>query len=198
MEVCAYEIERQRSKRTEELTKRKAKKTSQATVGGADVQIHSRGLSESGVGLVLSIGRKNSSREIEEAMDEAKLPSIRKDGHGLSSFTVGAVPSNGHTAMEVSLSDFIVPSHRKPRKGKGTLCSPCQRDGIADHGPADDFEMVPPVRSVIVLDDMFESKDMDMDEAWEHIDHELEFAGAISKPKETASSYAAVLAAANA
>ncbi|KAJ3487966.1 hypothetical protein NLJ89_g11664 [Agrocybe chaxingu] len=58
---------------------------------------------------------------------------------------------------KVSLSDFVVTSSRKPRKAKD-----------------DDFEFIPPVRSVIVLDDMAETRDMDVDEPWEHVDDDFD------------------------
>ena len=53
----------------------------------------------------------------------------------------------------------------------------------------DDFEMVSPVRPVIVLDDL-EAKDMDMDEPWEHVERDFEPG---KKSKEGEPSYAAVL-----
>ncbi|KAF9535635.1 hypothetical protein CPB83DRAFT_842076 [Crepidotus variabilis] len=173
-DLRAFEIARQRAKRAEELEKRKAKKVKEVVVTAVNGQGHNRGTSESGVTLGQGISRKKSNREMDEDLEEAKMPSVRKGGVGLSSCGGAGVQSSNAAAMEVSLSDLIVPSHRKPRKVK-----------------EEDYEFISPVRSVIILDDMFETKEMDLDEPWEHIDSAVEFG---IPSKEGDFSYAAVLA----
>ncbi|PPQ81359.1 hypothetical protein CVT24_001148 [Panaeolus cyanescens] len=64
----------------------------------------------------------------------------------------GVVDDEGR--REVSLSELVYfAAQKKPRKNKS----------------GHDFEMIPAPRTVIVLDDV-ESRDMEMDEAWDHID----------------------------
>jgi hypothetical protein len=47
--------------------------------------------------------------------------------------------------------------------------------------PADDFEVIPHIRSVIALDDMGIVHDMDLDEPWEHIYGEEKASDSVSK-----------------
>lgn len=56
---------------------------------------------------------------------------------------------------EVKLEELIVTTPQKKAAGRK------MRDG--------DFEVVPHVRAVIVLDDSADVHDMDVDEAWEHV-----------------------------
>ena len=70
---------------------------------------------------------------------------------------------------EVKLEDLVVTSQKKVgRKTRGTLASVL--DSVTLTFDIDgDFEVVPHVRAVIVLDDNAEVHDMDVDEAWEHV-----------------------------
>ena len=47
--------------------------------------------------------------------------------------------------------------------------------------PADDFEVIPHIRSVIVLDDIANVHDMDLDEPWEHIYGEEKASDSVGK-----------------
>jgi len=56
------------------------------------------------------------------------------------------------SGVKVNLSEIMVLSQKKSRKPN-----------------ADDFEVIPHIRSVIALDDVAIVHDMDLDEPWEHI-----------------------------
>jgi len=82
------------------------------------------------------------------------------DGLGAGLLTKDSLPpsEDGRTdaskidsGARVNLSEIIMLSQRKPRKPN-----------------ADDFEVIPHIRSVIALDDVG-NHDMDWDEPWEHI-----------------------------
>ncbi|KAI0045665.1 hypothetical protein FA95DRAFT_99591 [Auriscalpium vulgare] len=102
-------------------------------------------------------------------------------------------------AREVGLADLIRPAkaHRKARTGK-RVCGYCCRITIdAMCGVDGDFEVVPHVRSVIVLEDSVGTPAMELDEPWEYISdtEEPEVQGA--GRKVGAVSYAQVVSRAN-
>jgi len=68
---------------------------------------------------------------------------------------------------QVQLADLLVPP-RKPRKGTGMHISDITLR-VLSYEPLDgDFEVVPPIRSVIALEDDA-TPDLDADEPWEHV-----------------------------
>lgn len=75
---------------------------------------------------------------------------------------------------------------RNHARSKVCYCFDISR-GNANRLIDDDFEMISPVRPVIVLDDL-EAREIDMDEPWEHVEHDLEQG---KKDKDT--SYAEVV-----
>jgi hypothetical protein len=68
------------------------------------------------------------------------------------------------SGVKVNLSEIMMLSQRKPRKPN-----------------ADDFEVIPHIRSVIALDDIAIVHDMDLDEPWEHIYGEEKTSDSVSK-----------------
>jgi len=153
----AYEFERQKVKRAGELVKRKAAKAAKA--GGGYVAGsggHSGRVASEGNGAEggrreakLRIGPSDMDVDIPEML--AEKPSKKLTG-GIKK-EKDEMPSDGR--IEVSLSEFVL-RQKKPRKVKD-----------------DDFEMISPVRPVIVLDDL-EAREIDMDEPWEHVERDLE------------------------
>jgi hypothetical protein len=81
-----------------------------------------------------------------------------------------------HPSQEVRLADLVMPT--KPRKGKG---SSFPISGASDRHlhfiTEGDYEFIPHVRSVIVLDDGFSSDEHEQDEAWEHVHGEEKTVG---------------------
>lgn len=79
------------------------------------------------------------------------------DGLGAGLMTKVSLPpsedgrTDSSSGVKVNLSEIMMLSQKKPRKSS-----------------ADDFELIPHIRSVIALDDAV-VHDMDLDEPWEHI-----------------------------
>ena len=89
-----------------------------------------------------------------------------------------ASEGNGHPAtrstsaaqlpLQVQLVDLLVPT-RKSQKGKGTCTSDVALETFVNRAVVDgDFEVVPHIRPVIVLDDDA-TPDLNLDEPWEHV-----------------------------
>ncbi|KAF5316347.1 hypothetical protein D9619_006539 [Psilocybe cf. subviscida] len=167
----AYEHERQRNKRAAERAANRARKATYAGPFGVqssaregreanrktrgrvevevdeDVQTVGKGISVLAGTLIEGLSGANSSAGI-TAIARANANAIRSvDAKRQASSSV----QKGDDIREVTLSDLVVQSQRKARKTK-----------------VDDYELVPAVRTVIVLDDM-PSEDMDLDEPWEHV-----------------------------
>jgi len=159
----AYEHERQRAKNAGEWAKRRARKT---TIGGiaagrpagaraahAGRQTKSLKGGKAGLGMddgyaVTPKGRDTEHTTTAKMFDgfltKVSLPPSedgRKD----------AFKSDSGVKV-VNLSEIMVLSQKKPRQLN-----------------ADDFEVIPRIRSVIALDDVAIVHDMDVDEPWEHI-----------------------------
>ena len=70
---------------------------------------------------------------------------------------------------EVKLEDLVVtPQKKVGRKTRGKFAS-VLASVMLTFGVDGDFEVVPHVRAVIVLDDNADVHDMDVDEPWEHV-----------------------------
>ncbi|KAF8814473.1 hypothetical protein BYT27DRAFT_7206119 [Phlegmacium glaucopus] len=143
----AYEHERQRAKQAGEWTKRRARKvTRQGTTGAAHAGRRSKswrdGKVELDADVYAALPRRRDIGRNTAKVQEVSLP---PSGGGTDS-------SSGAQGVGVNLSELVVVSHRRPRKRN-----------------VDDFEVIPPVRSVIALDDVAVLHDMDLDEPWEHI-----------------------------
>ncbi|KAF9444760.1 hypothetical protein P691DRAFT_806666 [Macrolepiota fuliginosa MF-IS2] len=145
----AYEHERQRLRKAADFVKMRARKAQQGTGWVGNAKAHQRtasGKSSAGGGLGAvpsEKGRLFSDEETE--LDEGEglvLSDSWKENLGIVT---------EQSRYEVKLADLVRPG--KPRKPKGG-------DG--------DFEVVPHVRSVIVLDDNTPDE-LDIDEPWEHI-----------------------------
>jgi hypothetical protein len=69
---------------------------------------------------------------------------------------------------EVPLAALV--TTRKPRKGRGMCCPSLATSKQRSHNlvTEGDFEFVPHVRPVIVLDDVM-TPDVEVDEPWEHV-----------------------------
>jgi hypothetical protein len=151
-DVRAYEHERQRSKRAGEWAIRRAKKTGTGKGKG--------GAAAAAGGRTADMGDpRRGKRTVDVAVDAvlATAPGARGFSSVLAPPKKSSILStNAHSdpSRKVNLSDLVVLSQRKPRK---------LREG--------DFELVPALPTVIVLDDM-PVLDMAVDEPWECVDEE--------------------------
>ncbi|KJA27919.1 hypothetical protein HYPSUDRAFT_34146 [Hypholoma sublateritium FD-334 SS-4] len=189
-DMRAYEHDRQRTKRAGERALNRARKAAATGfLGPAGKRAPSGGREDRDAKRKL---RGKLEVEIDagvDAVDRAASP-IRAAMliEGLSAAgpgaCVGAIARANARAVQsvgdrmdvqVSFAELLEVSQRKPRKGK-----------------EDEFELVPAVRGVIVLDDMptHVVHDMEIDEPWEHIESE-ESEGKTSKGAEP--SYAQVV-----
>jgi len=160
----AYEHERQRAKHAGEWAKRRARKTTiGGTAGGrpagaraAHAGRQTKSLKGGKAGLEVDDGYAITPNSRDTEHTTAKM------GAGLGAGLLTKVPlppsEDGRTdaikadsGVKVNLSEIMMLSQKKPRKPN-----------------ADDFEVIPRIRSVIALDDAF-VHDMDLDEPWEHI-----------------------------
>ena len=189
-DVRAYEHDRQRTKRAGERALNRARKAAATgLLGTAGKRAPSGGREDRDAKRKL-----RSKLEVEvdagvEAVDRAASPvraamlieGLSAAGPGacvgaIARANARAAQSVGDRAgVQVSFAELLEVSQRKPRKGR-----------------EDEFELVPAVRGVIVLDDMPTQAvhDMEIDEPWEHIESE-ESEGKISKGTEP--SYAQVV-----
>ncbi|KAF9055769.1 hypothetical protein BJ165DRAFT_1398568 [Panaeolus papilionaceus] len=105
-----------------------------------------------------------------KAQTHERVKSMSGELKGLDFGLEGIGREGSEGRREVSLSELVYfAAQKKPRKNKGH-----------------DFEMIPALKTVIVLDDA-ESADVEMDEAWDHIDD-------LSMDGEVELSYAKVVA----
>jgi len=197
-DVRAYEIERQRVKKGAELAKRKAKKANVAfSVVGSGGHGQGRGWSESGAG---DWGKKEKVTAMDVDIEEMLLAGRKTASSARVSTSERPVNRKDQTRVEssgggrvVSLSELVVLTQKKSRKVKGLPAPFALRIIVTDlmSKIEDDFEMIPPIRSVIVLDDALDAQDVDMDEPWEHVEPDFE---AVKKRNHNEASYAAILA----
>jgi hypothetical protein len=181
----AYEHERQKVKHAGEWAKRRARKTTigvtavgrPAGVRAAHAGRQAKSLKGGKAGLEVDDGYAVTPHT---EYTTAK----RCDGLGAGLLTkVSLTPSeDGRTdasktgsGVRVNLSEIIMLSQRKPRKPNGTfltlvpsIVDQLEKLKMIDLFTADDFEVIPHIRSVIALDDDA-NHDMDLDEPWEHI-----------------------------
>jgi len=175
----AYEHERHRAKHAGEWAKRRARKTKIG--GGGHGGGTAVGRRPAGATRGAHAGRRQQSKsltpkggKVELEVDDAYAvaPQDRDaehttaDGLGagfLMMANVSQLPvppgEDGKTdafkadsGVKVNLSEIMMLSQKKPHKPN-----------------ADDFEVIPHIRSVIALDDVANVHDMDLDEPWEHI-----------------------------
>jgi len=175
-DMRAYEHERQRTKRAAERAANRARKSAYAGPFGIqssvregreanrktrgrvevevdeDVQTVGKGISVPAGTLIEGLLGADPSAGI-AAIARANANAIRSVEEKRQA---NSPVQEGDDTREVTLSDLVVLSQRKARKTK-----------------VDDYELVPAVRTVIVLDDM-PTEDMELDEPWEHVAHSIE------------------------
>jgi len=160
----AYEHERQRVKHAGEWAKRRARKT---TIGGTAVGRPARARAAHAGRQAKSLKGGKVELEVDDGYvvtpqgrDTEYTTAKMCDGSSAGLLTKVSLPpsEDGRTdafkadqGVKINLSEIIMLSQRKPRKPN-----------------ADDFEVIPHIRSVIALDDVA-NHDMDLDEPWEHI-----------------------------
>lgn len=167
-----YEHDRQRTKKAAELVKARARKEQ----GWATKLRGSR--RGAGTGVFSEKNKKLRDEDVADSLDGIALALGESKGNARSDTSLFVSRS------EVKLLDLVTPAVRKPRKGKGmssvfhigTLVLTASTLLIAEG----DFEVIPHVRSVIVLDDNT-SKDLDMEDTWELI-HSDEEEGSVKTP----------------
>ncbi|PPQ79383.1 hypothetical protein CVT25_002653 [Psilocybe cyanescens] len=170
-DVRAYEHERQRVKRAEERAARRARKERE---GGIPAGAAGRGTKSWAAAERVEVdgeyvvgGGKKTQIVVRRAEEDGGVGAGDKLG--------GARIELG--TEEILLSDLVVYSSSAVQKGRGR----------AGRGGEEEFEMVPAVRAVIVLDDVefgCGKRDMDVDDTWECVDGEV---------KEDGLSYAQVV-----
>ncbi|KAF8079205.1 hypothetical protein FPV67DRAFT_1467872 [Lyophyllum atratum] len=136
----AREHERQRHKKASGFVKTQARKELQAQ-GGFTVKPYERHSTPRTVARFEDDGEEPACEESEVDWDDVSSP-VRSPRVEQEREPVSGRP-------EVPLADLLI--SRKPR-----------------HGREPDFEVVPPIRSVIVLDDSA-APDIDFNEPWEHV-----------------------------
>jgi len=173
----AYEHERQRLKHAGEWAKRRARKTTidgtatgrPAGARAAHTGRQTKSLRGGKAGLDVDDGYAVTPKGRDTDHTTAKMC----NGLGARLLTKGPLPpsEDGRTnaikadsGVKVNLSEIMMLSQRKPRKPN-----------------ADDFEVIPHIRSVIALDDIAIVQDMDLDEPWEHIYGEEKASDGVSK-----------------
>jgi len=116
-------------------------------------------------GRVYSFTGRRGSGAVSRQQQDTQLKDEEVDVESLSLSLSDSVQGDPHvrnvikakpTLTEVKLADLVTFRSSKSRKGSGW-------EG--------DFEVVPHVRSVIVLDDVA-VRDLEVDEPWEHVDGE--------------------------
>ncbi|KAF5385018.1 hypothetical protein D9615_001022 [Tricholomella constricta] len=146
-EARTWEHDRQRLKKTAAFVKSKARKAqhgqAQAQGGWSTAKLYDRH-SHSAAARALLEDDEPVCGESEVDWDDAASP-LRSPRVELGREGIEHAPLRA----EVPLADLLI--SRKPRHGR-------------DSG----FEVVPPIRSVIVLDDTI-APDLDFDEPWEHV-----------------------------
>lgn len=197
-DMRAYEHERQRTKRADERAANRARKAAYAGPFGihssvregretsrkargrveldVDDEVHAVGKGVSGTAGTIMDGRSLTIPGSGiAAIARANANAIKSMEAKLQ--TKPAAQKVDDT-KEVTLSDLVVLSQRKARKTK-----------------VDDYELIPAVRTVIVLDDM-PIDDMELDEPWEHIANAEDEDGHVIRSGKVGQTYAAIAAAA--
>jgi hypothetical protein len=185
-DVRAYEHDRQRVKKAAERVLTKAKKERGWTMrrGAAYAKCS---CCQSDKAKRLGAKDVKGLLDGDVVSDVAFLESrrLRSD----SGPTLSSQPFKGFASAtrDVKLADLVTAG--RPKKSKGNLVFTSFRPFFHSRKPAErDFEFIPHIRSVIVLDDVF-GDDIDEEEAWEHVLLEDELDEKIQCP-----SYAQVVA----
>ncbi|TFK42096.1 hypothetical protein BDQ12DRAFT_353060 [Crucibulum laeve] len=165
-DVRAFEHNRQRLKKAADLVKMRARKEQSLTYTGRVLEKSASALEKE---RERERERERSIRadELEMVDGPMMMPPPRRR-HPTDEFVLP------ETKREVKLTDLVVT--KKARKGKDLT----------------DFEVIPHIRSVIVLDDAI-SHDVELDEPWEYIDGVDDDDSEKEDPREQ-SSYAKVAA----
>ena len=197
-DALAYEHERQRAKQAGEWAKRRAKKT---PIGGraggrpagaraANIGRQSKSLRGGKAGLEVDDGYAVTPKGRDTEHTTAKM--CDRLGAGLLTKVPFPPSEDGRTdaskadsGVKVNLSEIMMLSQKKPHKPNGTLFTlvpsmVAQLEKLKMFS-ADDFEVIPYVRSVIALDDVAIVHDMDLDEPWEHIYEEGKASDSVTK-----------------
>jgi hypothetical protein len=154
-DLRAYEHDRQRVKKAADLVKMRARKGQ-----GWTSKLHDS-KKDSGAGLPSEKGKRLTDEEVDSLEGVIALGDSRGD---LRDEVVSS-----DLRSEVKLADLV--TSRKSRKGQGMHFSFFPYSSVLNlrWGVAEgDFEVIPHIRSVIVLDDIV-SQDLVIDEPWEHI-----------------------------
>jgi hypothetical protein len=161
-DVRAYEHDRQRVKKAAERVLTKARKERWSMCKGAVYD-------KTKCSCQSDKGKRLESKDVKVLVDGDVLQNVPgafpKTGRPRRSDSFGPLPFKG--PRDVKLADLVTAG--KPKKSKGT----CPSSQIfLFHGTQEttegDFEVVPHIRSVIVLDD-FSGDEKDVEEPWEHI-----------------------------
>ncbi|KAG6884035.1 hypothetical protein C0993_001949 [Termitomyces sp. T159_Od127] len=154
-ESRAFEHDRQRLKKAAVLLARNARK-SEAKTTQVIVKPQQQSARRGGAGVHVEVNDRDDEDELvleenEVEWGEARSPSLRlgPPEDAQREREREGIRTRGLHRAEVALSDFLIA--RKPRRGR-----------------EQDFEVVPPLRSVIVLDDIA-TPELDFDEPWEHV-----------------------------
>lgn len=188
-DVRAYEHDRQRAKKAAEQVKLKARKAS-SKQGGWTRAFYDTRKRGSSAGLP---SQKDKLLRVEEIDCWERLADSRND---LRDVEIGERRGPG-VLPEVKLADLV--TSKKPRKAKGMcviyLHSGSRPLSLYRWNLEGDFEVIPHIRSVIVLDDFAISQDLVIDEPWEHIygESESEDDNTIASAPQTPPSYASIL-----
>ncbi|KDQ62919.1 hypothetical protein JAAARDRAFT_188558 [Jaapia argillacea MUCL 33604] len=147
----AYEHDRQRVKKTEDFARTKERKERGKTLfqslrSRKDAPGKDSGAKERRGPNVASVWNTDEDRDISPLSPDTTVDEVSPPSLACGDIKVDKV--------EVKLEDLIA-TGRKTRKPKGSSDA--------------DYEVVPHVRSVIVLPDDFTDGDLELDEPWEHV-----------------------------
>lgn len=180
----AYEHERKRAKHAGEWAKRLARKAiTHGSLGvgrpvgatTAHLERQSKSLKNAKVGLDVAVDlyavlpQKDTEPPATKTWEGLGAGLLKKNVSSLPNEGACTNTSKAAHAVRVNLSELVVLSQRKPRKLNGRVPFNYPLWELTKITPADDFEVIPHIRSVIALDDAANVHDMDLDEPWEHI-----------------------------
>jgi hypothetical protein len=158
-DLRAFEHNRQRVKKAADVAKMRARKA--AAVNPSRVIKSPRDCP------LPSQKEKLLREEDVDALDGVFAPTLTLDG---TKRRESLITPFEPVKREVKLEDLVVtPQKKAGRKTRGKLASVLASATLTFEYVDGDFEVVPHVRAVIVLDDNADVHDMDVDEAWEHV-----------------------------
>lgn len=167
-DVRAYEHQRQRVKKTAELVKAKERKEKIAAAGRNTWSPWGDKSKPSAVNS--SKSSWFGGREVKGVWDEKEQ--LETDTPVTTPIRVTSGVNRLPT--EVALADLVTSKKQRKTKGERVLLS-AVLEAVAHARllSEGDFEVIPPPRSVIVLDE-FSVHDMDVDEPWEHVSGDMD------------------------